>query len=646
MIAVQKLTLQFGGQVLFEDISFSIRDNDRIGLVGKNGAGKSTLLKIFAGLQQADSGSVIIPSGYSTGYLPQELQHLKGRSLFEETRQAFEEALAIDKALHALQHELETRKDVESAAYHAKLDTLHTLTHRMELLDVNSIDKQIELVLGGLGFERDAFDRPVETFSGGWQMRIALAKILLKKPELVLLDEPTNHLDIESIRWLEQYLKNYPGAVLLVSHDRVFLDTVTIRTIEIVNRKIYDYPAPYSRFVELRREHIEQQLAAQKNQEKEIRSTEQLIEKFRYKASKAKFAQTLIHRLENMERVEVDDEETAGLHFRFPEPPRSGKIVAEAVHLHKQYGENVVLRDMHFTIERGDKIAFVGRNGEGKSTLSRILAGKENYSGTLRNGTQVSLGYYAQNQADQLGGEDSVFDVIDKTATGDVRARIRKLLGAFLFSGDTVFKKVKVLSGGEKSRLALCKLLLEPHNFLILDEPTNHLDMRSKEILRDALKHFHGTVIVVSHDRDFLKGLTTRVFAFRAQGIREYPGDIYDFLRAEDEAFQMENTDAKQKKESAPSAGNRENYEKKKLQERRLKKLQKEIKEAEEEIEKAEQEIAFLEERLKDPAFYHKHKNDTGIFSEYELLKQSLAEKMERWEALHMQLEESGKESK
>ncbi|HMX05382.1 MAG TPA: ABC-F family ATP-binding cassette domain-containing protein, partial [Chitinophagales bacterium] len=420
MIAVQNLSISFGGEFLFEDVSFTLKDNDRVGLVGKNGAGKSTLMKILSGLQQPDSGQVILPKDSLIGFLHQDLAKMKGKTVMEEARTAFDEALAFDKRLHEIEHDLTVRTDYESDSYHDLIEEMNEIVHRLEIIDVGSIDKQMELVLMGLGFMREDFNKPVETFSGGWQMRIELAKILLSKPELVLLDEPTNHLDIESIQWLETYLETYPGAIILVSHDRTFLDNVTKRTIEIVSQKIYDYNAAYSTFVELRKERIDQQKAAQKNQEKYVEHTERLIEKFRAKANKAKFAQSLIKKLDKLEEVEVDDEETATIHFYFPKPPRSGRISVEGRGVSKSYGEKEVLRLLDFEIHRGDKIAFVGKNGEGKSTLSKMIAGIEKYTGELTIGHNVHLGYYAQNQAETLSGDDTVFDTIDKVAAGEI----------------------------------------------------------------------------------------------------------------------------------------------------------------------------------------------------------------------------------
>ncbi|HRG26543.1 MAG TPA: ABC-F family ATP-binding cassette domain-containing protein [Chitinophagales bacterium] len=642
MISVQNLSIHFGGIFLFEDVSFALKENDRVGLVGKNGAGKSTLMKIMSGLQKPDSGQVMLPKDSLIGFLHQDLSKMKGKTVFEETQTAFNEALQLDKRMHEIEHELTVRTDYESDSYHDIINEIQEISHRLEIINVATIDKQIELVLMGLGFMREDFDKPVETFSGGWQMRIELAKILLSKPELVLLDEPTNHLDIESIQWLETYLETYPGAIMIVSHDRTFLDNVTKRTIEIVSQKIYDYPANYSTFVELRKERIDQQRAAQKNQEKYIEHTEKLIDKFRAKANKAKFAQSLIKKLDKIEEIEVDDEETATIHFYFPKPQRSGKTVVTGKKVSKTYDVKLILDEIDFDIQRGDKIAFVGKNGEGKSTLSKIIAGIEKYQGELELGHNVHLGYYAQNQAETLSGDDTVFDTIDKVATGEMRSHIRTLLGAFLFGGEASFKKVKVLSGGEKSRLAMCKLLLEPYNLLVLDEPTNHLDMRSKDVLKNALNNFEGTVIVVSHDRDFLKGITNRVFEFKDKKIKEHIGDIYDYLEAKKISslaeLELAPKPVKQKKETTTVSPTKENHEDKKNREREVNRIKKEIEKTEKEIAAIETEIVQLEKQMNDPGFYEKP-NTTEIFNKYNNLKESHTQKMSGWESLTEQLE-------
>ncbi len=642
MISVQNLSIHFGGIFLFEDVSFALKENDRVGLVGKNGAGKSTLMKIMSGLQKPDSGQVVLPKDSLIGFLHQDLSKMKGKTVFEETQTAFNEALQLDQRMHEIEHELTVRTDYESDSYHDIINEIQEISHRLEIINVATIEKQIELVLMGLGFMREDFDKPVETFSGGWQMRIELAKILLSKPELVLLDEPTNHLDIESIQWLETYLETYPGAIMIVSHDRTFLDNVTKRTIEIVSQKIYDYPANYSTFVELRKERIDQQRAAQKNQEKYIEHTEKLIDKFRAKANKAKFAQSLIKKLDKIEEIEVDDEETATIHFYFPKPQRSGKTVVTGKKVSKTYDVKLILDEIDFEINRGDKIAFVGKNGEGKSTLSKIIAGLEKYTGEMELGHNVNLGYYAQNQAETLSGDDTVFDTIDKVAAGEMRSHIRTLLGAFLFGGEASFKKVKVLSGGEKSRLAMCKLLLEPYNLLVLDEPTNHLDMRSKDVLKNALNNFEGTVIVVSHDRDFLKGITNRVFEFKDKKIKEHIGDIYDYLEAKKISslaeLELAPKPVKVKKETESSPIKKENPDDKKNRDREFNRIKKEIEKAEKEIATMEAEIVTIEKQMNDPAFYEKP-NTTDIFNKYNSLKDAHTKKMAEWEILTEQME-------
>jgi ATP-binding cassette subfamily F protein 3 len=642
MISVQNLSIHFGGIFLFEDISFALKENDRVGLVGKNGAGKSTLMKIMSGLQKPDNGQVVLPKDSLIGFLHQDLSKMKGKTVFEETQTAFNEALQLDQRMHEIEHELTVRTDYESDSYHDIINEIQEISHRLEIINVATIDKQIELVLMGLGFMREDFDKPVETFSGGWQMRIELAKILLSKSELVLLDEPTNHLDIESIQWLETYLETYPGAIMIVSHDRTFLDNVTKRTIEIVSQKIYDYPANYSTFVELRKERIDQQRAAQKNQEKYIEHTEKLIDKFRAKANKAKFAQSLIKKLDKIEEIEVDDEETATIHFYFPKPQRSGKTVVTGRQLSKTYDVKLILDKIDFEIHRGDKIAFVGKNGEGKSTLSKIIAGIEKYQGELELGHNVNLGYYAQNQAETLSGDDTVFETIDKVAAGEMRSHIRTLLGAFLFGGEASFKKVKVLSGGEKSRLAMCKLLLEPYNLLVLDEPTNHLDMRSKDVLKNALKNFEGTVIVVSHDRDFLKGITNRVFEFKDKKVKEHIGDIYDYLAAKKISslaeLEMAPKQVKPKKEADNNVPKKENVDDKKNRDRELNRIKKELEKTEKEIADLEAEIVAIEKQMNDPSFYEKP-NTTEIFNKYNQLKETHTKKMAGWELLTEQME-------
>lgn len=510
MLSVNEISVHFGGRTLFEEISFLVNKQDRIGLAGRNGAGKSTMLKIIAGEQSPDSGEVTKPNNFTIGYLPQDMTHQPGKTVFEETASAFAEVKELEKKIAYVNDQIATRTDYESDAYMKLIHDLHEYNERINHLGGYSLNADIESTLIGLGFERKDFDRLTDEFSGGWRMRIELAKLLLQKPDLLLLDEPTNHLDIESIRWLEDFLQNYFGAIVMVSHDKTFLDNITTRTIEITMGRIYDYKSNYSKYLLLRKERKEAQIQAAKNQQKYIEKTEALINKFRAKKDKAAFAQSLIKKLDKLEIVEVDEEDTSSIKFKFPPAPRSSRMVVTAEDTKKQYGEKVIFSHVNFRIERGDRVAFVGRNGEGKSTMSKIIIGEESFDGVLKVGESVEIGYYAQNQAEILNGEKTILETIDESADGESRKNIRAILGSFLFSGDDVNKYVKVLSGGEKGRLAMCKLLLQPHSLLVLDEPTNHLDMRSKDVLKTALQQYDGTLILVSHDRDFLQGLTNR----------------------------------------------------------------------------------------------------------------------------------------
>lgn len=530
MLKLNQVSLEFAERVLFNKVDLFFTENDKVGLVGKNGAGKSTLLKIIMGIQPVSSGKVIAPKDFTIGYLPQDLDFESDLSVKDEVMKAFEVTLALEAKMADYTKQLETRTDYESESYTQLLEDLNEVSVQLGLYDVDSQAEQIERVLLGLGFTRTDFDRPMTEFSGGWKMRIALAKILLRRPNLVLLDEPTNHLDIDSVEWLETYLKTYPGGVVLISHDRQFLDQVTNRTVEIINGRTFDYPASYTRFVELRADIIQKQKEAKKNQEKEIKQTEALINKFRAKSSKAAFAQSLIRKLDKMDIIEVDEEDTSAMRFRFPPSARSGKVVIEAENLSKAYDEKQVLSALDFEIIRGDRIALVGKNGVGKTTLTKILTGLTTYDGKCELGTQVDIGYYSQNQSEELPPKKTALEVIDDEATGEYRTKVRSLLGAFMFQGDEVYKPVSVLSGGEKARLALCKLLLRKFNFLLLDEPTNHLDMRSKDVLKEALMGYDGTLVVVSHDRDFLKGLTDKVMEIKDGAMSVYPGDITEFL--------------------------------------------------------------------------------------------------------------------
>lgn len=516
---------------MFDSISFLINDNDKIGLTGRNGAGKSTLLKVLKGIQQIDGGDIMYPKGTIIGYLPQELHSQSSLSVLNETRKAFDEVVTLLDEKERVMHEMETRTDYESDGYMELIERLGELEHQIEIHDGYNIDEQTERVLKGLGFEPADFEKEMKSLSGGWQMRVELAKILLRKPDLILLDEPTNHLDIESVLWLEKFLKDYPGAIMMVSHDRSFLDNITNRTIEVVSGDIDDYPAPYTRYTELRKERREKIISAQKNQQREIAQLERNIDRFKAKASKATFAQSLMKKLDKMEIIEVEIEDASAMNLKFPPAQASGKLVVDAKDIVKKFGEKTVINKQSVMIDRGDKIAFVGKNGMGKTTFSRMLVGDLGFdSGEVTLGHNVTVGYYAQHAADSMDGNDTVLDVVDRVATGDIRTKLRDMLGCFLFKGDDVYKKVKVLSGGEKGRLALCKMILEPRNLLVMDEPTNHLDLLSKEILKNAIKQFEGTVILVSHDRDFLQGLTNKAFEFTKDGIKEHIGDINDFL--------------------------------------------------------------------------------------------------------------------
>ncbi len=625
MLKIENLSLSFAERVLFDEIDIFIGENDKIGLTGKNGAGKSTLLKVILGLVKPNSGQVITPKEFKLGYLPQDLDFDSELSVYDEVMSAFEEVRSLEKELDRLTAELEKRDDYESASYMSLAESLNTTAVQLGVHDISSQAENTELVLTGLGFEREDFTKPLNTFSGGWKMRVALAKILLRKPDLILLDEPTNHLDIESVQWLEKYLKDRPGAVLLISHDRTFLDRVTNRTLELVNGKAYDYPVPYSQFTEQRKEVIQRQREARKNQEREIKQTEQLINKFRAKASKAAFAQNLIKKLDKMELTEVDDEETSSFAFRFRPAPRAGKIVVKAEDLTKYYGDKKVFEDINFEIARGERVALVGKNGAGKTTLTKVIAGLTPYKGKCETGYNVRLGYYSQNQSEELPENMTVHDVIDNEATGEYRKHVRTLLGAFMFSGDDVFKKVKVLSGGERARLALCKLLLHEYNFIILDEPTNHLDMRAKDVLKQALAQYDGTLLVVSHDRDFLKGLTDSVLEIKKGEMTAFPGDMTEFLEMK-QAESVRSYEFEQKEKAnaqKPKTGN----EKEKWQ------LSKKVASLERDIEKLEADLES--HRKKAEQLDHTDPDAVSEFRKQESrLEAKLVSKMEEWESV------------
>ena len=632
MISVNNLSVQFTGTDLFSGVTFNIGDRDRIGLVGMNGAGKSTLLKILCGWQEPESGTIVVASGQTVGYLPQEMVPDSVGTVLEEAMTAFSAIDDLEREQERLTAEIAERTDYESAEYTRLLERHNEVTEHLTLLGGARRQEQAEKVLLGLGFKHTDFDRPVAVFSGGWQMRVELAKLLLRHPDFLLLDEPTNHLDIVSIQWLENYLANYSGAVVLVSHDRTFLDNITKRTIEITAGRIYDYKCPYSEYVVQMQERRASQMAQLTNQQRQVAQIEAFIERFRYKATKAKQVQSRVKMLERMETITIDEVSTESIHFQFPPAPHSGKIVVETKGLGKTYGDNQVFDGVDLLLTSGKKVAFVGRNGEGKSTMAKIIVGDINdYTGSFKLGAGVQLGYYAQNQAAMLNLDKTVFETIDDIAQGDIRPKIRNILGSFLFGDDDIDKKVKVLSGGEKARLALAKLLLTPSNLLILDEPTNHLDMNSKDILKNALLQYTGTLIVVSHDRDFLSGLTDELYEFRDGAVHEFKGDIMEFLDSQSEQSEQKERIAnsgisfssdREKKTASKAA-----YEQSKERERERRKLQNAVKQVEQEIEALEAEIAAKDEILatgeaQSPDFY----------KEYQTLKDRLEQKMTKWE--------------
>ena len=639
MISLDNLTISYGGWTLFDGISFMINPKDRIGLVGKNGAGKTTLLRVITGEQQPTEGAVTINGECTIGYLPQQMRVADTTSLVAETAKAFDEVLRIEAEIERLTSEIGSRTDYESEEYADLIHRLNDYNDRYHILGGDTREADIERTLLGLGFKRTDFERPTREFSGGWRMRIELAKLLLRRPSIFLLDEPTNHLDIESIQWLEEYLKNYNGAVLLISHDRAFLDNVTTRTVEISLGKAYDYKVPYSKYVVLRAERRAQQMAAYENQQRLIEKTEEFIEKFRYKPTKSNQVQSRIKQLEKLDRIEVDEEDLSRLNIKFPPAPRTGQIVAEVKGVGKAFNTKRIFSNAEFTIERGQKIALVGRNGEGKTTFARMLIGElEATEGEIKLGANVNIGYYAQNQDDLMDGEFTVFDTLDRVAVGDIRTRLRDILGAFLFRGEDIDKKVKVLSGGERSRLAMARLMLEPYNLLILDEPTNHMDMRSKDILKDALQKFDGTVVVVSHDREFLDGLVDRIYEFRDGGVREYLGDIWYFLekRKVESLQEIERKDRPQQSEKSsdtPTAG-KMTYEQKKEQEKILRKLRKTVEGIEEELAKVEGEIAEYDKRFATATEYN-----AEDYAKYDTLKQRYDHLMHEWEKASYELE-------
>ena len=627
MLNVHNLSVSFQGEYLFEEVAFMLNAGDRVGLIGKNGAGKSTMLKLLSRELKPDSGTIAADKDVRIGFLKQDIDFVKGRTILEEAYQAFGEIKTLEQKLDDIHHQIETRTDYESESYHNLLDMLSDYTHRFDLIGGYLYQGETEKVLLGLGFQRSDFDKLTDSFSGGWRMRIELAKLLLQNNDILLLDEPTNHLDIESIIWLEQFLTTYSGAVVIVSHDKMFLDNVTNRTIEISVGKIYDYPKPYSKFLELRQEIREQQLASQKNQEKKIQQTEKLIEKFRAKASKASMAQSLIKKLDKIDRIEVDEEDNAVMNVRFPVSVTPGKVVLEIDDVSKSYGEKEVLSHVSLLVERGSKIAFVGQNGQGKTTLAKMIIGETDYQGTIKLGHNVQLGYFAQNQADYLDGELTVLDTMYHAADDTNRMKIRDILGSFLFRGDEVDKKVKVLSGGERNRLALAKMLLSDFNVLVMDEPTNHLDIKSKNVLKKALQQFEGTLIIVSHDRDFLQGLTDKVYEFKNKNIKEYLGDI-DFYLEQRAVANFREMEQQKETLSAPTKA-AANAEKLSFEQ------QKQQKAAQNKLNKIENQIAALEEELKQMDMQMgQGVQSNDYYKEYEQKKKMLEELMTEWENL------------
>lgn len=639
MISVEKLQVEFGGFTLFDDVSFVVNKKDRIALVGKNGAGKSTMLKILAGLQSPTGGVVSVPKETTIGYLPQQMQLKDERTVREEAELAFDHIHEMEREIERLNNELTERTDYESEAYHGIIDKVTHLSEQFQMAGGNNYHAELERTLLGLGFKREDFDRQTNEFSGGWRMRIELAKLLLRRPDVLLLDEPTNHLDIESIQWLENFIQTRANAVILVSHDRAFIDNTTSRTIEIELGHIYDYKVKYSEYVVLRKERREQQLRAYENQQKKLADTEAFIERFRYKATKSTQVQSRIKQLEKIDRIEVDEIDTAMLSLKFPPAPHCGQYPVIAEEVAKRYGNHLVFEHVNLIIKRGEKVAFVGKNGEGKSTLLKCIMDEIPYEGSLKLAQGVKIGYFAQNQAQLLDENLTVFDTVDYVAKGDIRTKIRDILGAFMFGGEASDKKVKVLSGGEKSRLAMIRLLLEPVNLLILDEPTNHLDMRSKDVLKNALKEFDGTVIVVSHDRDFLDGLVEKVYEFGNQRVVEHLGGIYDFL----EKKKMENlreleVNVPTSNESAAAEQPTENklsYEARKEQNKAIRKMERAIAETEKKIESLENQIAEVEQQLATP----EGASDASLYTKYSDLKKELSDTMDVWTEQTMELE-------
>ena len=634
MLNIHNLSVSFGGEYLFEEITFRLGAGDRVGLIGKNGAGKSTMLKILSREMEPDTGQIAADKDLKIGFLKQDIDFVEGRTVLEESYEAFEEIKKLEAKLEEINHQLAERTDYESEEYHQLMIDLNDVQHQYEIHGGYNYQGETERILQGLGFKREDFNKLTDTFSGGWRMRIELAKLLLQQNDILLLDEPTNHLDIESIIWLEGFLNNYPGAVVIVSHDKMFLDNVTNRTIEISLGRIYDFNKPYSKYLVLRKELREQQLASQKNQEKQIQQTEKLIEKFRAKASKASMAQSLIKKLDKIDRIEVDEDDNSVMNLKFPVSVVPGKVVVEAHHISKSYGNKNVLKNIDLLIERDSKTAFVGQNGQGKSTLAKIIVGELDYNGSLKLGHNVQIGYFAQNQAEYLDGSKTVLDTMIDAANESNRAKVRDILGSFLFRGDEVEKYVRVLSGGERNRLALAKLMLQPFNVLVMDEPTNHLDIKSKNVLKDALKSFEGTLILVSHDRDFLQGLTNKVYEFKDHRIKEYLGDI-DYYLDQRKLADMRQVEKRDVEKQAPKESNRDSYQNQK----RLKSLNNKLSNIESKISKLEKEIKAKDVEL--ATNYEKSVAQKDFLNKYQEKKKELEKLMKEWEDVQLALEEN-----
>jgi len=633
MINVHNLSISFQGEFLFEDLAFRLGSGDRVGLIGKNGAGKSTLLRILSNEMEPDSGQIALDKDLSVGFLKQDIDFVYGRTVLEEAYQAFPNILSLESQIEDIHHQMSVRTDYDSESYHQLMIDLNEIQHQYEILGGYNYQGETEKILQGLGFERKDFNNLTDTFSGGWRMRIELAKLLLQNNDVLLLDEPTNHLDIESIIWLENFLKNYSGAVVIVSHDKMFLDNVTNRTIEISLGRIYDYNKPYSKFLALRKEIKEQQLAAQKNQEKQIEQTERLIEKFRAKASKASMAQSLIKKLDKIQRIEVDEDDNSVMSLNFPVSITPGKVVIEAHHISKKYGDLQVLKNIDLLIERDSKTAFVGQNGQGKSTLAKIIVGELKHEGQLKHGHNVQIGYFAQNQAEYLDGNKTVLDTMVDAANESNRSKVRDILGAFLFRGEEVDKYVKVLSGGERNRLALAKLLLQPFNVLIMDEPTNHLDIKSKNVLKEALRKFEGTLILVSHDRDFLQGLTNKVYEFKDHKLKEHLGDI-DYYLQQRNLENLRDVEKRNVIKEEPQESNKQSYEGQK----KLKSLKNKLSSIESKINALENEIKTIDVEL--AINYEEVISTPNFFENYQAKKSSLEVLMRDWENLQEELEQ------